>query len=274
LIALILFLFELVVQCVYQKDYIFGFYFWLDLIASISLLPDIGWVWNAIVSSSATTGGTDSAATLKAGRASRAGAKAGRIVRIVRLVRLVRIVKLYKLAAGVDDAELNEAIKREPTKVGKKLTELTTRRLIILVLLMLIVLPFLDGTLLADDVDTFQVNMLNELHVMPQSMNVTGCGIGHCITPGLFRDVVEVFFFSSKSLFINLSCFVNIVRRMQGMLGSYFFLRFAKKIVAPFGLPMSQIVGLRALNLLLWTTTTMSLLWIQIQKMAGMPKRG
>jgi len=26
--------------------YLFGFYFWLDLIATVSLISDIGWIWN------------------------------------------------------------------------------------------------------------------------------------------------------------------------------------------------------------------------------------
>ena len=54
----------------------------------------------------------------------------------------------------------------EPSKVGKKLTELTTRRVIILVLLMIVCLPLLDGTLTADNYNQYQDAGLNQLHKM------------------------------------------------------------------------------------------------------------
>ncbi len=57
--------------------------------STLSLVPDIGWIWEPLVGSN-----SDSASSaLRAGRASRAGTRAGRVVR---LVRLFRIVKLYK----------------------------------------------------------------------------------------------------------------------------------------------------------------------------------
>lgn len=96
------------------------------------------------------------------------------------------------MAAGKDDEELNEAMRKEPTKVGKKLTELTTRRLIILVLCMLITLPFLDGSLLSDDIDRYQVHGLEELHHLPQDLNVSSCVGGGCIAPSLFKSVFQV----------------------------------------------------------------------------------
>jgi hypothetical protein len=40
---------ELIASSIAKPDYIFGFYFWLDLVATVSLIPDIGWIWNPIV---------------------------------------------------------------------------------------------------------------------------------------------------------------------------------------------------------------------------------
>lgn len=95
LVALVLFFLELTLNSIAKRNYLWRFYFWLDLMATLSLVPDIGWFWDPIVSafgSDSDTGAGTSA--IQAGRASRAGTRAGRIVRIVRLVRLIRIVKL------------------------------------------------------------------------------------------------------------------------------------------------------------------------------------
>jgi hypothetical protein len=76
----------------------------------------------------------------------------------LRLIRLIRIIKLYKYAAKSsaegEEARLREmqksaqsaqqaALKRElePTRLGKALSDCLTRRLIVSVLLMLMVLP-------------------------------------------------------------------------------------------------------------------------------------
>lgn len=91
IVALALFSFEFIVNC-FARPYFAcppSFFFYLDLVATLSLVPDIVWVQEAI-----SGGGTLS--DVRAGRAARAGTRAGRIVRIIRLVRLVRILKLYK----------------------------------------------------------------------------------------------------------------------------------------------------------------------------------
>lgn len=87
------------------------------------------------------------------------GTRAGRIARVVRVIRLVRMLKIYKAVAAYvanmrnwdKDDDLNESPdeqkdddengKTVESRVGLKLTELTTRRVIIGVLLMLFVLP-------------------------------------------------------------------------------------------------------------------------------------
>lgn len=93
------FLLEILLASIVKEDYFLGFYFWLDLIATVSLIFDIGWFWDAILGTSGTSGNPKSAAkAAKAGRGARVGTRASRIARIVRLIRLIRIVKLYKSA--------------------------------------------------------------------------------------------------------------------------------------------------------------------------------
>lgn len=92
------FVLELVLSCMSKDDYFLGFYFWLDLVSTLSLIMDIGWIMNAHRSG----GSAKKASSLaKAGRGARIGTKAGRVTRVIRLIRLIRIVKLYKNANAV-----------------------------------------------------------------------------------------------------------------------------------------------------------------------------
>lgn len=95
-----------------------------------------------------------------------------------RLVRMVRIAKLFKLKSNKEDLETQDV--SEPSTVGKILTELTTRRLIILVLTMIIVLPLIDGSL-DEDYDEFQELGLSNLHRYRQDLNVSMDWIQVCI---------------------------------------------------------------------------------------------
>merc|ERR1719352_1429174 len=88
IVAFLFFAIELVASCLGKEDYFLGFFFWLDLIATASLILDITWVYSAFM-------GTDSSLT-RAGRMSRMGTRAGRVIRVIRLIRLIRIIKLYK----------------------------------------------------------------------------------------------------------------------------------------------------------------------------------
>eukprot|EP00753_Platysulcus_tardus_P015585 PLAT5105.1.p1 GENE.PLAT5105.1~~PLAT5105.1.p1 ORF type:complete len:852 (+),score=467.46 PLAT5105.1:115-2670(+) len=178
LVALILFTVELVLNSWAKPGFIFGFYFWLDLLATVSMLPDIGWIWDPLTQGGSTDAAGNDAA-VRAGRASRLGTRAGRIVRVVRLVRLVRLAKLYKQVGSGDETEQEIVLRDEPSKVGKKLSDLTTRRVIIIVLGLLISLPLLD---IEDDINEFQGQKLNLMHRYPQDVNVS---------TDYFRDTVN-----------------------------------------------------------------------------------
>jgi len=82
---------------------------------------------------------------------------------------MVRIVKLYKMHGGDEELEKDDNIEIEPTKVGKKLNEMTTRKLIVMILTTIIVLPLLGPDFWAvDNVETnFAGFMLNQIHLLP-----------------------------------------------------------------------------------------------------------
>jgi hypothetical protein len=52
---------ELLLSIYAKKGYWWSFYFWLDLIATVSLIPDIGWIWNPIVGNDEGNGGSNDA---------------------------------------------------------------------------------------------------------------------------------------------------------------------------------------------------------------------
>ena len=88
--------------------------------------------------------------------------RAARVVRMMRLIRLIRVMKLYNILSKkgkADEAEKEKAqarlamnakqaaLKRvEASRLGKILAERTTRKVIILVLVMLFVMPWLTLT--------------------------------------------------------------------------------------------------------------------------------
>lgn len=49
IIAFFSFSLEIFLACLAKDDYWLGFYFWLDLVSTISLFTDVGWIMNAIM---------------------------------------------------------------------------------------------------------------------------------------------------------------------------------------------------------------------------------
>mmetsp|Transcript_58280 Transcript_58280/g.138858 ORF Transcript_58280/g.138858 Transcript_58280/m.138858 type:complete len:870 (-) Transcript_58280:61-2670(-) len=148
IVALVLFSFELVANIIAKDDYFLGFFFWLDLIATASLILDITWVYDAV------TGMGNDSSIARAGRMSRVGTRAGRVLRVIRLIRLIRIIKLYKHMLDVRQRmqgkggeglqpgqEMDDDMLGSESRVGTRLSQLTTQKVIILILCMLIILP-------------------------------------------------------------------------------------------------------------------------------------
>eukprot|EP00929_Paragymnodinium_shiwhaense_P118406 TRINITY_DN90327_c0_g1_i1.p1 TRINITY_DN90327_c0_g1~~TRINITY_DN90327_c0_g1_i1.p1 ORF type:complete len:1004 (-),score=166.35 TRINITY_DN90327_c0_g1_i1:92-3103(-) len=188
-LCIFVFALEVFASSVGKAEYFNGFFFWLDVISTVTLALDLTWIGNIIFC--ATEGGAANSAA-STSRAGRAGARASRTVRILRLIRLVKLYKQYKAAMDKKKAAAEEAMqqnrpsvlpgdetpsepKEDPsrvmlgdgmektrtssdsgsdvsddsdsgdgdseTRVGKKLSDMTTRRVIILVLVMLFCMP-------------------------------------------------------------------------------------------------------------------------------------
>ncbi len=106
--ALVCFTIEITLNAICQEDYFNSFYFWLDVISTLSLLTDIQWVWNLVVGEQedySAKNAEQAGQLARAGRGARIGTRAARITRVIRLVRLIRIGRLWKQA----NSRLNRA---------------------------------------------------------------------------------------------------------------------------------------------------------------------
>lgn len=81
-----IFILEIILCSICKLDYFLSLYFWIDVVSTISLVGDIGWIIP-----------TGSAAGKASGIVKKARVtKVVRVVRLIRLIRLLRISKLYK----------------------------------------------------------------------------------------------------------------------------------------------------------------------------------
>mmetsp|Transcript_9885 Transcript_9885/g.14650 ORF Transcript_9885/g.14650 Transcript_9885/m.14650 type:complete len:641 (-) Transcript_9885:1140-3062(-) len=143
-----------------------SFYFWLDLLATLSMILEIPWMSPSSLEGEGDAGSLDSA---RAGKASKAGAKAAKIIKIVRMVRLVRLVKLYKYfsenrqkkeGSVVPDDKSVDNMPPE-SHVGAEMSDRTTKKVIVGVLVMLVVIPMLQVDSL-QYIDEFGMQMIFE----------------------------------------------------------------------------------------------------------------
>lgn len=164
--TMIMFAIEIAAFCGGKAEYLWGFFFWLDIIATVTLVADVTTVGELLFGDSISTAmrddagdqstgggsggsGGDGGEATRAARMSRAGTRAGRVVRLIRLLRLVKMLKVlkkddknrYNSFPGEDWDDDDEEHQVQESAVSKKLSEMTTRRVIVLVLLIMLFLP-------------------------------------------------------------------------------------------------------------------------------------
>lgn len=171
LICLILFALELGVGTWAKPGYAFSFFWYLDILATLSLVLDVPWIFDPIAAlatdgdATATSSAADSASAARAARAARAGTRAGRIIRVVRLLRLIkfgRVLKLlryysalwrYRMMSKAEQIEAQRPVapvlvvaEKVPASsmAGQILSEQITKQTIAGVLVFIIVFPFLN----------------------------------------------------------------------------------------------------------------------------------
>lgn len=145
-LCMCLFSLEIGISWYAKPNYRWSYYFYLDLVATLSLITDIGWVWERITN---TQDSSQLNQVQDANHSSQTTTRSRKIIQIVRLVRLVRLVKLYKGAQTAFKARLSARVHPDalvPTEslIGKRLSELTIKRVLFFVLLLLVMLPLFD----------------------------------------------------------------------------------------------------------------------------------
>mmetsp|Transcript_4375 Transcript_4375/g.9690 ORF Transcript_4375/g.9690 Transcript_4375/m.9690 type:complete len:878 (-) Transcript_4375:81-2714(-) len=145
-----------------------NFYFWLDLISTFSMAIEMSWAIPA-----AGPGVAESIDSSMAGKASIAGARAANKLKVIRMVRLVRLAKLYKYFSTKQSGSSGSAkntsteggsaatkfehssggsgldISPPESHVGAEMSDRTTKKVIVGILLMLLGIPLLQ----AEEVD-------------------------------------------------------------------------------------------------------------------------
>jgi hypothetical protein len=155
-VTFVLFVLEWMIYCWAQPEYLWSFFFYLDFIAALSLAPDVFYAFGIILINS--SGNSSSLTFARAGRAARAGTRAVRFVRIFKILTLVK-----KKTGTVSSAEQQQL---KPSKVGTKLMDLITQKVIVIVALMLILSSVLDA--LVEEVKETEKEALENLEYLYQ----------------------------------------------------------------------------------------------------------
>ena len=156
------------------------FFFWLDLAATVSLVLEIGFLFQVTLPTT-TAGSTDQLSLAKASRAARIGARAARLSSLLRLVRLIRVAKAVKwmmsfirrknVTRSKDGDDHTEDVQLKMSVVGQRMTESITKKVIIAVLLTLVVFSLMDANLTPDarqvQIDGLSLAVTNEEGTVP-----------------------------------------------------------------------------------------------------------
>mmetsp|Transcript_4391 Transcript_4391/g.8730 ORF Transcript_4391/g.8730 Transcript_4391/m.8730 type:complete len:860 (-) Transcript_4391:18-2597(-) len=178
--AVVIFAVEITLSSLCRPGYFFRFYFWMDLVASFSLLCDIPAFVDLI-----TIDSDDSNRHLtleRMAKAAQAGARAARIMQVISVLQLLRLrakrLRLrtnrasdLRLSRSTSESESeNGAMQfqmttlKPQTRVGEKLTEMTMRKVILGVLILLSVLPVFDSWVFYGSATSFEEGGVVTLH--------------------------------------------------------------------------------------------------------------
>ncbi len=200
--AFAFFMSEMLLACVGTAGYRFSFFFFLDLVSTLTLILDLSIVGSSLAASIVS----------KSSRASRAGTRASRVIKIIRLIRLLRISKVFKamikenpepeqMADDVSDKtsviDLPQGNRKE-NQIGNTLSKLTSQRIIIIVLLMVFTIPqFEISSQFQTAPDLHHVGLISVARAY--SSFVAACRSGNMSTSSSARKFYE----RILSLFIN-----------------------------------------------------------------------
>jgi hypothetical protein len=132
----IIFCLETILLCMVQEGYTNSFFMWMDVIGTLSLILDIGWIADLFIPQGAVSG---QGSVIRATRAAKLGARYGRLLRLMRLMKLTRFLPCF----GGGEEESFEPTMSAIKKVSEELSAMLSLRTAALTMLLVIVVPFL-----------------------------------------------------------------------------------------------------------------------------------
>ena len=132
---LVVFAFEVIILSIVEIGYYKSFFFYMDILGTLSIILDIGYISGSFLPSGTSASGS----ILRATRTAKLGARYGRLMRILKVLRFVKYCPCVK----------NEEEEAEPTasslrKVTTQLSGIISQRVAAMVMIIVIIVPFLS----------------------------------------------------------------------------------------------------------------------------------
>lgn len=131
-----IFVIETSILSLVQDGYLNSFFFYMDILGTISIILDIGWIADAFLPQG---GIKQKGSILRATRAAKLGARYGRLMRLLKLMRFFRYLPCF----ASKDGEAPEPTMTAVRRVSSQLSTVLSQRVAALVMIVVIVVPFL-----------------------------------------------------------------------------------------------------------------------------------
>lgn len=128
ILIILIFMIEIILTTIVDENYLCDLYFYVDVISTISLLLDVHWIY-------AEMNAESSKAIVKFGKGGRLAARA------LRLLRFTKTTKAFTQAQKFVNLNTND---RNESHAGKKILELTAKRLYLLIIMLILALICFD----------------------------------------------------------------------------------------------------------------------------------
>jgi hypothetical protein len=94
LVIFVLFMIETIILSFSQAGYFLGFFFFLDILGTLSMILDIGWIANSFMP--ANNKASKNGSILRAARAAKLGARFGRLLRLLKFMKYIEQLPCIK----------------------------------------------------------------------------------------------------------------------------------------------------------------------------------
>lgn len=146
----VIFCIETIVLSIVADDYFLGFFFWMDIVGTISIIFDIGW----IVGDTQRSLG-QKLSILRTTRAAKIGARYSRYIRLFKLMSFSKYLPCCRDNISSTSEPTMSALRR----VSNELSSILSQRVSALVMIFVIIVPFLSYQVVDYSPDTWLSNL-------------------------------------------------------------------------------------------------------------------